>query len=289
VDVLKEEPSTTAVYRLHLRDGTTTVIAKRSRRSTASVEETVYASILPILPLRRLHYYGSVAESSGEFCWLFIEEAHGRSYRPSREADRTAAALWLATLHRSIGEPPAAHLLPARDSEHYRGLLRAQRATLVGRISGPDLHSDERAALEAVVEHYDQLTARWTELDEACKVLPYTLVHGDFINHNVFVRSEESRLVLLPFDWEKAGWGTPAEDLSSVDVDTYWRFVQEDRPGLELAGLQRLARVGRVLRCLVFLDWAIPRLGKSGDATALDDIRLCSSWLDQLVGPAPTG
>jgi hypothetical protein len=287
VEVLKEEPSRTAVYRLHLRDDReATVIAKRSPRTTALVERTVYERILPDLPLRRLRYHGSVAEPSGGFCWLFIEDAGGRTYRPRREAHRSAAARWLATLHTSLGDPPAARRLPARDPEHYRRLLNSQRAALLGRLAGPALQPHDRGALEAVVAHCDRLAARWAELDRASRSVPDTLVHGDFINHNVFVRSEPSGLVFLPCDWEKAGWGTPAEDLSSVDIATYWRAVREHRPGLDLAALRRLAHVGRILRCVVFLDWAVPRLGDARDEAALDDMRLCRSWLDQLVRPA---
>jgi hypothetical protein len=41
--------------------------------------------------------------------------------------------------------------------------------------------------------------------------------------------------------------------------------------------------VGRIFRCLVFLDWAIPRLGQPNGRDAVNDICLCKSWLDQLL------
>jgi Ser/Thr protein kinase RdoA (MazF antagonist) len=288
IEVLKEEPLRTAVYRLHLQGGRErTVIAKRSRHDTARVERTIYEQILPELPIRLLRYYGSVSEPSNGFCWLFIEEARGRRYRPKCEEHRRAAARWLAALHGRMGEPTAARSLPARDPDHYRSLLGSQREGLLRRVSDSGLRPDDRTEIAALVAHCDQLDVRWSEIDRTCRSVPATLVHGDFVNHNVFVRSESSGLVLLPFDWEKAGWGTPAEDLSSVDVETYWRALYGGRSGPDLASLRRLARVGRVLRCLVFLDWAIPRLAEPGDDTALDDIRLCRSWLDQLLGPAP--
>jgi len=100
IEVLKEEPLRTAVYRLHLQGGRErTVIAKRSRHDTARVERTIYEQILPELPIRLLRYYGSVSEPSNGFCWLFIEEARGRRYRPKCEEHRRAAARWLADAH----------------------------------------------------------------------------------------------------------------------------------------------------------------------------------------------
>jgi hypothetical protein len=284
VDVLKEESSRTGVYRLHLRaDGQPSVIAKRAPHDTAVIERTVYEQILPELPLRVLRYHGSVAEPSGDFDWLFLEEATGTRYRTHRESHRRAAARWLATLHTRVGEPRAARLLPARDPEHYRGLLGSQQEALARQVDDSTLGDDERVALHAVVAHCDWLATRWEELVQVCEIVPDTLVHGDFINHNVFVHSDPSGLVFLPFDWEKAGWGTPAEDLSSVDVDTYWAAVRAERPDLELAALRRLVGVGRIFRCLVYLDWAIPRLGQPHRSDAVSDIRLCTGWLDQLL------
>jgi hypothetical protein len=281
---LKEESPGTAVYRLHLRSDTQPpVIAKRAPRDTAVIERTVYERILPELPLRVLRYHGSVVEASSGFIWLFLEEARGTRYRPRRESHRTAAARWLATLHTRLGEPRAARLLPARDPEHYRGLLRSHLASMVPQMGSPDLGADDRAAFHAVIAHCEWLATRWEELEQVCHGVPDTLVHGDFINHNVFVGREPSGLVFLPFDWEKAGWGTPAEDLASVDIETYWTAVRSERPDLELAALRKLVGVGRIFRCLVFLDWAIPRLGRPDGSDAVNDIRLCKSWLDQLL------
>jgi hypothetical protein len=257
---LKEESPGTAVYRLHLRSDTQPpVIAKRAPRDTAVIERTVYERILPELPLRVLRYHGSVVEASSGFIWLFLEEARGTRYRPRRESHRTAAARWLATLHTRLGEPRAARLLPARDPEHYRRLLRSHLASMVPQMGSPDLGADDRAAFHAVIAHCEWLATRWEELEQVCHGVPDTLVHGDFINHN------------------------PAEDLASVDIETYWTAVRSERPDLELAALRKLVGVGRIFRCLVFLDWAIPRLGRPDGSDAVNDIRLCKSWLDQLL------
>jgi hypothetical protein len=185
VDVLKEESPGTAVYRLHLRSDTQPpVIAKRAPRDTAVIERTVYERILPELPLRVLRYHGSVVEASSGFIWLFLEEARGTRYRPRRESHRTAAARWLATLHTRLGEPRAARLLPARDPEHYRRLLRSHLASMVPQMGSPDLGADDRAAFHAVIAHCEWLATRWEELEQVCHGVPDTLVHGDFINHN---------------------------------------------------------------------------------------------------------
>ena len=53
----------------------------------------------------------------------------------------------------------------------------------------------------------------------------------------------------MVFDWEKAGWGTPAVDIARADFDTYcdrahvlWQIPAAD--------IERAARCGAVMRTL---------------------------------------
>src|SRR5881296_1146356 len=79
-----------SVYRLvGVGDDGSSVIAKRCRASTASVERMMYEEFLPRLPLPSLRYYGHVDEPGGEFCWLFLESADGPEYVPGSGAHRS--------------------------------------------------------------------------------------------------------------------------------------------------------------------------------------------------------
>ena len=234
IEILKRGRDGTAVHRLVLPGGArSSVIAKRAPEATAAVERIVYEQLLPGLPVPTLRYFGSVQEAEGGFRWLFLEDARGGKYRRERQSHRAAAARWLGVLHRSLPKVPAVQPLPDRRAPHYRRLLRSVRDALLLRLAAPALKPEGRAVLEAVLGHCDRLAARWSELERVCEGIPDTLVHGDFIDNNVHVREEPSGLVFLPFDWEKAGWGVPAEDLSSVDGDVYWVTVRDGPPGLE--------------------------------------------------------
>ena len=271
VEVLKLDRGTT-VCRLHgVGDHGGAVIAKRCPRATAAVERIVYESLRGA-PLLVLRYYGAVEEP--EHCWLFVEEAHGTRFRADKGTHRAAAARWLAALHRLIRDADAPPGLPSRRPEHDLELLRSARKMLRHQRSDP--------ALDALAAHCDRLSACWPDLEAACRDAPDTLVHGDIVAHNVYMREGPAGLELLPFDWEKAGWGTAAEDISIADLDVYAAAVGIRHD----AWLDRLAGAGRVFRCLVFLEWVWPTLADDR-ATAIEQIRLCASWIEHLMEHAP--
>jgi aminoglycoside phosphotransferase (APT) family kinase protein len=92
--------------------------------------------------------------------------------------------------------------------------------------------------------------------------MPLTLVHGDFVAKNLRVRNSQEGPILLPLDWETAGWGVPAADLAQVvgraarpDLATYWSIVRESSWELDLPTLQRLADLGVVFRVLAAIRW----------------------------------
>jgi hypothetical protein len=47
-----------------------------------------------------------------------------------------------------------------------------------------------------------------------------------------------------------------------------------------------LATVGKVFRCLVFLDWIAPKLALESTEQAMDDMRSCEGWLADLIEAA---
>jgi hypothetical protein len=281
----------TAVYRLvRVGEGGTDVIAKRCQQSTALIERTVYEEILPNLPLPMLHYYGSIAEPNGEFCWLFLEDLSGdEKYQPHLEEHRVAAARWLGIMNRSASGLAAAACLPERGPEHYLNLLRSARDIILSNLANPALKADDLALLKTLVAHCEHLSGLWSRLTSICEGMPQTLVHGDFIKKNVGVRTGQDGLIFLPFDWEKAGWGVPAEDISRVDIPTYWSTVQDHWPELSIQALERLANVGKIFRCLVFLDWLAPSLETESVEQPMNDLRRCESWLADLIQQGSKG
>jgi len=114
--------------------------------------------------------------------------------------------------------------------------------------------------LERLVEDLDALERDWTAIERACSEVPATLVHGDFRPRNAYLRSDGTRLNLFPIDWEHAGWGVPAVDLTRIDLPTYWTTVREFWPDVRLADVQRLGRVGQIFRRLAAIRWMSPQL-----------------------------
>jgi hypothetical protein len=288
LEALQTENQATTIYRLiRVGQAGSPVIAKRCRQSTARIERTIYEEILPKLPLPRLHYYGFVEEPNTEFCWLFIEDASSEEkYNPHYQDHRVAAAQWLGIMNKSASGVAAATRLPERRAEHYLDLLQLARDTILSNISNPSLNPHDHALLETILAHCDYLSAHWDRLASVCQAMPHTLVHGDFIKKNVAVRFSRDGMVFLPFDWEKAGWGMPAEDISRVDIPTYWSTVRDYWPELSANSLKRLAHVGKVFRCLVFLDWIAPKLAHESTEPAMSDIRSCEGWLAGLIEAA---
>ncbi|MEJ2303378.1 MAG: hypothetical protein P8Y14_17775 [Anaerolineales bacterium] len=288
LEAFKVEGQSASVYRLVWVGKTgPSMIAKRSRQSTARVERIVYEEILPNLPLPTLRYHGSVAEPDGEYWWLFLEDVSSdEKYLPHIKEHRIAAAQWLGIMNTVASGSPAAACLPERGPGHYLHLLHSARQTIQSNFSNPVLNAGHLVLLENILAQCEYLSVHWNELGSACEGIPLTVVHGDFIRKNVRVRYTQDGIVILPFDWEKAGWGIPAEDISRVDLPTYWSTVQEYWPTLTIQSLNRLINVGKIFRCLVFLDWIAPSLAFASVEQPINDIRRCESWLAGLIRTA---
>jgi aminoglycoside phosphotransferase (APT) family kinase protein len=285
VELLKRSRDGTAVYRLC---GATLavrpVIAKRAPRATAQVERTVYERMLSRLTEPSLALHGAVDEPGKDFCWLLLEEGQGQKYRRELRSHRAAAGRWLRSLHAALADLEPVTSMPARRPPHYLALLRSARAAVASRLRTAGAESDR--VLESMLVQCEQLMAHWEELEAACAPARDTLVHGDFIDNNVLIRSGPSGLVVLPFDWEKAGWGVPAEDLSSVDLNAYCESSGGSPPTVDRAALGRLAAAGSIFRCIVFLDWATSGRDLDRVEQEVEQIELCSSWLDTLMEKA---
>ena len=282
--VLVRESRDSTVFRLSSRCGS--IIAKRCPSATGKVERTIYEHFLSRLAVPTLHYYGALQEPDCRFCWLFVEDAEGHSYEAHRDDHSAAAARWLAELHRAVGSSHGPEALPERRPNHYRQLLKSAVETLGDLRPEPgSTQSDRRVELDTVIAHCKGLSEAWPVLEQACEGSRDTLVHGDIVSHNARLRGTPDGLLFLPFDWEKAGWGSPAEDLSSVDLDAYCDAVAVHRQ-VSKATVRRLAGAGKVFRCLVYLEWLGPDLA-AGSAEAFEQLVLCRSWLDAIIPEQP--
>ena len=99
--------------------------------------------------------------------------------------------------------------------------------------------------------------------------MPETIVHGDFCPKNARVGDSSNGLCLFPIDWDCAGWGLAAVDLSHTDINRYWSAARLIWPGLELAAVEKFANFGRML-------WAFEPI--TGEAEPL-----VSSWVGKVM------
>jgi ATP-binding cassette subfamily B protein len=276
------------------------VVAKLCSRTEAQVESAIYRNVLPSLPVPALRYQGMLDESS-ESCWIFVEDAGGERYSPVIDEHRRVAARWLAQLHGSAAENSSGSDLPDRGPGYYLGCLRSGQHRLMQHICDRAPRGGELRGLATLASRLDRLETRWSEVTDFCETLPRTIVHGDFVRKNLRVRASDGGMVLLAFDWERAGSGVPATDLAQLGPAermlaastrksgkftgfcadpcpvTYRLSVQGEFPDLTPETVELMTSVGNVFRCIVTIDWLTQSLGPSWTPTAA--LELCSRWL----------
>ncbi|MBV7336729.1 aminoglycoside phosphotransferase family protein [Chloroflexi bacterium TSY] len=246
-----------ATYRLEgVGPGGSGVIAKRCQQTTGVIEHTIYKEILPHLPIPTLSCYGFVAEPEGEFCWLFLEDAGSEAYVPQCAAQRLLAAAWLGKMHTAAASLIVTVQLPDRGPVHYLNHLRSARNTILQHFDNPALRDEDRELLRSILQQLDLVESNWSQVETFCRSVSRTLVHGDFVSKNVGVQRDDGRMILLPFDWETAGWGAPAADVLRIDLPAYWAAVYDDWPGVELQTLEQMAIIGQLFRgSLAPINW----------------------------------
>jgi hypothetical protein len=257
----KKEKAKSAVYRLEgARPDGTNIVAKRCKRATAAIERTIYEDILPDLPVSTLEYFGYVEEPNGEYCWLFLEDAGGEGYLPEDRQHRIAAADWLGLMHISAAQVTDGSGLPCRGPAHYMDHLEYAQDNILQSYHNPTLEDGDLRVLDSIVSLLNIVKSHWKEVERFCSRIPRTLVHCDFVAKNIRFRKGASGLILLPLDWEKAGWGVPAGDIEELEVSTYWSVVRNDWSNVNLQDIQQLSDIGKVFRCLASISWDSGRL-----------------------------
>jgi hypothetical protein len=233
-----------AVYRLAgVGPENSAVIAKRCRPDKGEVERMVYEEVLPRLPVPTLRCYGSVGETKGEACWLwlFLEDVGAQRYSPIIAKHRSLAARWLGEMN-VAGEGLNGRLvLPDRGPDHYRLYLRSALEKIGETRTTLELDAAQQAILEDIDSLCTLLEERWSELESFCDRMPRTFVHGDCLVKNVHVRATRTGAeVLAPFDWGGAGWGLPATDLGQLGLPH--RKLPPTRPDFEAYAAAARAR-----------------------------------------------
>ena len=255
------------------------IIAQRTPRSRASIERTVYEHILPRLPVTTPRYYGSKQEDRA-FVWLFFQDVGDARWSPSDPVHLTLAGRWLGRMHTAATQVGAARRLPDGGPSRYLDHLRGGRHTMRVNLANEALGPDDVELLTRLIATLDALEGGWDRLEHACSGVPRTLVHGDFQRKNAYVRSGAHGLELFAIDWEMAGWGVPAVDLTKIDLETYWSVVTAWWPELRIEDLRRLAAVGRIFEQLCAVHWVSPELSRS----AALYLRRPMSWLRVFEG-----
>jgi len=286
VEILTLKPKS-AVFRLFGvgTDGTS-VIAKRCVRGGGRIERMIYEEILPQLPLVGLEYYGFVAGEAGGHDWLFLGDAGEAEFSPQDPAHQRLAAEWLGTLHRLGRHVSGADRLPAREADDYLTHLRIARGNILGSLRNAALTDENRDVLRSVVARLDLVEERWAEIASFCERAPRTLVHGDFYKKNLVVGTSGERPVLLPLDWEMAGWGVPAIDLEAIDPHAYWIAVRESWPELTYADVEDLTWYGRLFRQIMGASWGSVELNHAWPMETMYKMDVYDARLGQFLACA---
>jgi aminoglycoside phosphotransferase (APT) family kinase protein len=256
IEVLRQH-GVNGVYRLVGPAATSgTVIAKRMPQAKAQPERIMYERVLPQLPVTVPRYYGALAgDGPAAETWLFLEDVGGERYSDNHPDHLSLTARWVARLHGTASAVAAARGLPDGGPDRYHRHLVSAGEKLEQRLSGLGLIPEDLTLLRGVADQVRRLAARWSDLEQVCVGLPATVVHGDFRPKNVYLRSNGNGLTCYPIDWETAGWGVPAADLTRIDVAAYWSAAREWCRGLSLDAVHRLAQVGQVFRTIAAIDW----------------------------------
>jgi hypothetical protein len=295
IDILREKKKS-GVYRIAgVGLGGSVVIAKQCWYQSALIERAIYETILPHFPLPRLHYYGFVP-SDDEWCWLFLEDAGKEEYSPRIEEHRLLAARWLGILHTSAAHVAAASRLPDRGPNYYLACLQLAHAMIQRVLADLTLKADDRIILESIVSQCDLLKTHWCWIEQMCEAIPRTVVHGDFIGKNMRIRTCPSGIVLLPFDWETAGWGHPIADLArfaedsvassaSQDLCVYRSIVRRFWPQLGVHDIRMLANLGVIFRLINAINWACDAIAAESSAMSqsLRRLRSYQGWMASAI------
>jgi hypothetical protein len=245
------------VFTVHDARGRPPLVAKCASRDTISVEHRVL-TWLETAPFPTVRTRGTTDAHQTGRAWLVSEYALGKPYDPRSATHRRLAGTWMGELHMwsaSVARPN----LPARDSMYHRNVVDEACATLADALrDGCGLTADHRVTIRALAVIGRDVLDRWSDLDALLGSLPEALVHCGIAGKNVRVVQDAVRPAVLAFDWEQAGWGCPAADMSTVDLDSY--VLRARRSGVDVPDTALVQAVGELLWCFAAVPGERPNL-----------------------------
>jgi len=175
-------------------------------RTSPDREAQVYGEVLRDSPLGTARFYGFRSLDSKDSVALLLEFVGGTKLsRLSVKQSWLAVARWLAHMHhhfsRSQDHLNALGLLLRYDADLYWSW--AYRAVELGmRVS-----REAGAIVKEMLGPYERVAG---PLGSA----PPTFIHGEFYCSNILVQEEREKIRICPYDWETAGIGCGALDLT---------------------------------------------------------------------------
>ena len=224
--------------------------------------------------------------------WMMLEDVGSEPYDSRRPEHRLALTRWLLAVHRDARSLDSVARLPAITSETYMEHLRGARTLVEENLDNPVLDRQNRAFLDGVLGTLEATESRWPDLEAACDDCPPTIVHGDLGVKNVRISRDGGVAQAIAVDWETAGWGVPAPDLSvsrlrmlspCPSLGLYSRSP-ERLGGLSLHRLRRLSLVGTIFRVVAGMDWVAERLATPHVRRPLRDLAEFQIALDSQLG-----
>jgi hypothetical protein len=260
IDLLRKGDKS-VTYRLSgVGDSKRSIIAQRARTAKVATERIVYEQILPHVPVNAPRFYGFKPDGP-DHGWMFLEDVGDQRYGESDPVHRSLAGRWIGLLHSAASSVQAARSLPDGGPQRYLNHLRAARAAIDANLGNPFLEAGDVDLLRRMISDLKALEGGWAGIEQACAGVPATLAHGDFRGKNAYIRKGRDGLALFPIDWETAGWGVPATDLTRVDLPSYTSVIHACWwPDVSLQTVERLASVGHVFRLLAAIFWISPQL-----------------------------
>jgi hypothetical protein len=286
-----------SVYRLVYANHPS-VIAKRCMHWGLRVERTVYEHVSKRLPVRMPAYYGCVEEDNGEFYWLFLEDIGGVAYDHSQREHQMQAAGWLARVHSASALPklrksfpmegPQHYVsqgpdqrLPDRGAAYYRTTLERGMERILSRADDAGFSTRQRNILKRIIHLMDAAEQHWPALEVLCANGPRVVTHGDFVPKNLRVGCAPDA-GLAAFDWESAGWASPAMDCrifrnaDEAVIETYCANLGGNWPGVDTKLIRRFICLGVLCRALASVYWQAEMLD---DPATWDDLQTYANEL----------
>ena len=209
-----------------------------------------------------LHLYGLADAQDSELKWLFVEDATGEPLDRKDRTHRNVAAAWLGRFHsETVG---GGHFeLPDRGVAHYHRALESARTKILEGRRNPALSDKDHSVLDQIDRVLIEVDESWPAVEERCRVLPTTIVHGDLVRRNSRIQRRNGTARFLIFDWETAGVGPPAADLASTGLrsspdhlSVYARLVGRTFRSFSMRDARDLARIGLIFRSVAAIGWA---------------------------------